>query len=101
MDAAVNREWWRQLAEERPRAYGAALVTLGAASLWFMHAMARTMGRVSILLTLLAPLLIVFGTQALVLGTKPSSLRGDRTTAGVLFAASAIGAWLAWRWVMG
>lgn len=97
----MNREWWRQLAEEQPRAYGAALVALGVGSLAFMHALARSVGRVSIVLVLLAPLLVVFGTQALVLGTKPSSLREDRTTATVLFVVSGVGAWLAWRWIMG
>lgn len=98
---AMNREWWRQLAEEQPRTYGAALIALGVAVLAFMYAMATRVGRVSLLLVVVAPGLVVFGTQALVLGTRPSSLREDPLTSTVLAVVSCVGGWLAYRWIVG
>jgi hypothetical protein len=87
------------MAEERPRTYGALMLVLGGAALLFMRGHAMLLGRISIVLTLLVPFLLVFGTQALVLGTTPSSLRTDRTTAIVMFALSALGSVVLWRWL--
>ena len=92
-------EGFRDMAERRPRAYGALLVTMGASVIWFLHGSAQLIGRVSLVLVLVAPFMLVFGVQALVLGTTPSQLKGDRVSAGVMFALSGIGSVLLWRWL--
>ena len=94
-------EGFRRLAEERPRAYGALLLALAALLVAFMRGYAALAERVSLVLVLLVPYLVVFGAHALVLGTTPSSLRAERATAAAMFVLSALGSVVLWRWIAG
>lgn len=90
---------FERLAEERPRVYGAFVSLVGVGVLAFLRAYADTMGGISIALLLLGPLMLVYGVQAMVFATTPSSLKKDRVTMTVLLLLSAGGSFLLWQWL--
>ena len=91
-------DYFRRLANERPRAYGLVMLAVGAMAL-SVTALLRSGGRVSYMLVLLAPIPLVFGLQALVLGTTPDELRTDRVTSGVLLVVSLFCSALLFAWI--
>jgi hypothetical protein len=92
------RDFFRRLASERPRTYGATMLGVGMMAL-SACALLRAEGRVSLTLVLLAPFPFVFGLQALVLGTTPEQLRTDRVTSGTLMVVSLGMSALLYNWI--
>ena len=92
------RDFFQQLARERPRIYGTVMLGIGLIAFSVCMLLRRT-GQISYVLVLLTPAPFAFGVQSLVLGTTPDQLRADRVTSGVLLAVSLAGSALLYGWL--